>query len=217
VTVNETTAQSSNIIQRDRKGKSMTVSPAGYGTTPGSATDEVRTFPLSLADAEQLPLSAWVGISGAAFSTGVGQNTSLGQSLLAAMVNMRLGYWWNAPTTPRMGWPRRYVADLVAAHRCTCRSAALVAVQPGPSSLVQGRTTEGDARSRRTARPTRGGGQRAGMKRKTSAPGGTAAQPGASAASRRKRIAAPHPAGFGVRAIRSRLCRAAPMLSRLAA
>jgi hypothetical protein len=118
VTVNETTAASSRVIQRDRKGKSMTVSPAGYVTTLGKPTEEPQAFPLELG--EQLPLSAWVGISGAAFSTGVGQNTTLGQSLLAALVNMRLGYWWDSPIPPA-GAHDRLFGDLV--HRYFVREA----------------------------------------------------------------------------------------------
>lgn len=118
VTVNETTAASSRVIQRDRKGKSMTVSPAGYVTTLGKPTDDPEAFQLD--QGEQLPLSSWVGISGAAFSTGVGQNTSLGQSLLAALVNMRLGYWWDSPIPPA-GAQDRLFGDLV--HRYLVREA----------------------------------------------------------------------------------------------
>jgi hypothetical protein len=52
-------------------------------------------------DAEPLRLEQWVGISGAAFSTGVGARTSLGLSLLTGMFNVRLGYWWNSGVRPR--------------------------------------------------------------------------------------------------------------------
>jgi hypothetical protein len=45
---------------------------------------------------EMLPLGSWVGISGAAFSTGTGARTSLGLSLLAGMGNVRLGRWWDS-------------------------------------------------------------------------------------------------------------------------
>jgi hypothetical protein len=45
---------------------------------------------------EMLPLGSWVGISGAAFSTGTGAQTSLGLSLLAGMGNVRLGRWWDS-------------------------------------------------------------------------------------------------------------------------
>jgi len=45
---------------------------------------------------EMLPLGTWVSISGAAFSTGTGMNTSLGLSLLTGFGNVRLGRWWDS-------------------------------------------------------------------------------------------------------------------------
>jgi hypothetical protein len=45
---------------------------------------------------EPLSFGRWIGISGAAFSTGTGYRTSLGLSLLAGMGNVRLGYWWDS-------------------------------------------------------------------------------------------------------------------------
>jgi hypothetical protein len=45
---------------------------------------------------EMLPLGSWVGISGAAVSTGNGARTSLGLSLLAGLANVRLGRWWDS-------------------------------------------------------------------------------------------------------------------------
>ena len=43
-----------------------------------------------------LTLGQWTGISGAAFSTGLGSRTSLGLSLIAGFFNVRLGLWWNS-------------------------------------------------------------------------------------------------------------------------
>lgn len=51
-------------------------------------------------EAETLSLGQWTGISGAAFSTGLGSRTSLGLSLLSGMANVRLGYWWNSGVDP---------------------------------------------------------------------------------------------------------------------
>lgn len=95
VTVNETTNESSRVIQRDRKGKGMTVSPAGYIFVKDAPSTTAQGFRLD--QGEQLPVSTWMGISGAAFSTGMGQHSSLGLSLLAGLTNLRLGYWWNSP------------------------------------------------------------------------------------------------------------------------
>jgi hypothetical protein len=48
---------------------------------------------------EPLPVGTWTGISGAAFSTGMGARTSLGLSLLCGFGNLRLGYWWDSRVT----------------------------------------------------------------------------------------------------------------------
>ncbi len=45
---------------------------------------------------ESLTLGQWIGISGAAFSTGVGSRTSFPLSFLAGILNVRLGYWWDS-------------------------------------------------------------------------------------------------------------------------
>ncbi|HEV7733577.1 MAG TPA: hypothetical protein VGR62_15530 [Candidatus Binatia bacterium] len=52
---------------------------------------------------EQLPVGSWVGISGAAFSTGLGYRTSIALSILAGFFNIRLGYWWDSRISP---WKR---------------------------------------------------------------------------------------------------------------
>jgi hypothetical protein len=49
---------------------------------------------------EALGLGHWVSISGAAFTTGMGSNTSLGLSLLMGLANVRLGYWWDCGVKP---------------------------------------------------------------------------------------------------------------------
>jgi hypothetical protein len=41
-----------------------------------------------------LTLGEWVGVSGAAFTTGLGRSTHLGMSLLLGFANVRLGRWW---------------------------------------------------------------------------------------------------------------------------
>ncbi len=125
VTVNETTSKSSSVIQRDRKGKNLTISPAGFIVSLGAPTDDPVAF--SLSEGEELPLSTWIAISGAAISTGMGQHTTLGQSLLAALVNLRLGYWWDSPRgSPwthggslfwnAMTWLRGHIDDLVQSY-----------------------------------------------------------------------------------------------------
>jgi hypothetical protein len=61
---------------------------------------------------EQLSLRQWVGISGAAFTTGLGKGTSLGKSVLLGLFNIRLGYWWDSYIEPgdrKQTSPRDYV------------------------------------------------------------------------------------------------------------
>ena len=53
---------------------------------------------------EMLTLGQWMGVSGAAFTTGLGQNTTMGFSFLAGIFNVRLGYWWDSDVRP---WQRR--------------------------------------------------------------------------------------------------------------
>ncbi len=50
---------------------------------------------------ESLSLRQWLAVSGAAFTTGMGSQTSLGKSLLFGLTNLRLGYWWNSGVSPR--------------------------------------------------------------------------------------------------------------------
>ena len=113
VTINETTSRSSRVIQRDRKGKSMTIAPSGYLYPPRSPAEPVAI--LRRKDAEDLPLSSWMAISGAAFTTGAGHHTSLGTSMLATLANMRLGYWWMRGQEAS-SWPLRGPRRLVQAY-----------------------------------------------------------------------------------------------------
>jgi hypothetical protein len=129
-TINETIDGRSQVEQRDRKGVPLAVGPFGLSVgvrhhalwtgrvgsmatgrltrkrtleslspasgfrifAPNQAGDPIEVEPLTLGD--------WVGISGAAFTTGIGYRTSLGLSLLSGMANVRLGYWWNSGVDP---------------------------------------------------------------------------------------------------------------------
>jgi len=121
ITINETKGKESSIVQRDRKGRPLTLSPAGF-LVPLDGTRRER-IPLPASDDgasgdSELPLSSWVAISGAAMSTGLGRNTSLGLALLAGLSNLRLGVWWTRPGGKR--WqpldPRRWVQRYLAAE-----------------------------------------------------------------------------------------------------
>jgi hypothetical protein len=45
---------------------------------------------------ESLTLGEGTGISGAAFSTGVGRDTRLSLAPFTGLTNVRLGYWWDS-------------------------------------------------------------------------------------------------------------------------
>lgn len=135
VTINETVDGRSRTQQADRKGLGLAIGPraltAGVRhhallewkdgdrllceTTQADASfsvfdyraetktkgDERRIF-----DGEALSIGRWLGISGAAFSTGTGYRTNLGMSLLAGLANVRLGYWWDSGVARRLDLSR---------------------------------------------------------------------------------------------------------------
>jgi hypothetical protein len=130
VTVNETVSGKSQIEQRDRKGVSLAIGPCGmsvgvkdhalwHGKKIGQKVEPLveskkTSFHTLLGNkqsahdpaapsthrVESLGLGHWVSISGAAFTTGMGANTSLGMSLLMGLANVRLGYWWDCGVKP---------------------------------------------------------------------------------------------------------------------
>jgi hypothetical protein len=121
VTMNQTVASGSQLVQRDRKGMNIAIGPVGFSIGNRSfiewnlaATDyEAQRClakvigppdlsvlpgyaPGSELVVEPLSIGNWCAISGAAFTTGHGKGTTLGLSLLLALTNVRLGYWWHA-------------------------------------------------------------------------------------------------------------------------
>lgn len=120
VTINETIDPRSEIQQQDRKGIGMALGPAGVSAgirhhvvfprdaEGGAQYRDVSIFPTrgfrvfeypgNNYAGNRLSLGKWVGISGAAFATGLGSRTSLGLSLLTGFFNLRLGYWWDSKT-----------------------------------------------------------------------------------------------------------------------
>lgn len=121
ITLNETASEGSNLVQRERHGRNLVLSPAGIITTRGSYDRLQRTqvTPAEYCGAEEtaalvaldigfpaeppgepIPMAAWVAISGAAFSTGLGAQTNIGMAMLAGLANIRLGYWWNRSRKP---------------------------------------------------------------------------------------------------------------------
>ena len=110
VCVNQSVSPGEQIIQRDRKGKPLVVAPGGvyldqsaHALGRGGNQSELD-FPLSYGE--------WLGVSGAAFSTGLGRGTELGMSLALGFANVRLGRWWaglpQKPGTPPINWFMRH-------------------------------------------------------------------------------------------------------------
>jgi hypothetical protein len=124
-TLNQTVMSGSQLVQRDRKGMNVAIGP--YGLAIGNrsfvkwdpqATDyERQRCPATVTGepdpsalpryedgtrlvVEPLSIGNWCAISGAAFTTGHGQGTTLGLSLLLALTNVRMGYWWDAEVDP---------------------------------------------------------------------------------------------------------------------
>ena len=133
-TLAERRGGTSDITQRDRRGLILSIGPAGM--TVGTAhfpwrlpLHEGRTQPrrgsaTELIDqASRLKLGNWMAVSGAAVSAGVGAQTRLGFALLAALFNVRLGYWWSAPPQlhaphPSTAAERLRQALRALTHRC---------------------------------------------------------------------------------------------------
>lgn len=123
VTVNETVDGRSQVAQLDRKGFNLAVGPAGMSAgarhhalwTPRADNPRGALRPIGQIDdfhcfatkdgadhpVGQLELGQWVGVSGAAFTTGLGARTSPALSLLCGFFNIRLGWWWDSGVSPR--------------------------------------------------------------------------------------------------------------------
>jgi hypothetical protein len=95
VTMNNTDAPGEQLVQRDRKGQPIVVTSLGFSIDGAALTQ----FEVGRPDVEidrMLNLGQWTGISGAAVSTGIGRQSSLGLSLLLGAANVRLGAWWKS-------------------------------------------------------------------------------------------------------------------------
>jgi len=115
-TINKTIDWNSSLVQRGALGMIMSIGPAGMTvgaklgvlkcewdrsndiSTP--ATHTLSGHPTPNIWLESLTLGDWIAISGAAVSTGLGQMTRPGYSLLLGIANIRLGYWWDTYSAP---------------------------------------------------------------------------------------------------------------------
>jgi hypothetical protein len=98
VTLNQTIDPAEQLVQRDRKGQPLAITPNGF-TIDGQPYDFVRDPRASINSgkgSQEFTIGQWIGISGAAFTTGLGRSTSLGVSLALGLANVRLGMWWSS-------------------------------------------------------------------------------------------------------------------------
>ncbi|MGH6646985.1 patatin-like phospholipase family protein [Aquabacterium sp.] len=95
ITVNKTVDPAEQLVQRDRKGQPMAVLPSGF-SIDGQWRDGYPNPKLPTEVNRPMSIGRWIGTSGAAFSTGIGRETSLGMSLLMGSANVRLGTWWES-------------------------------------------------------------------------------------------------------------------------
>ena len=65
----------------------MAITPAGFFVNGVAYTNR---------GAAELSIGRWVGISGAAFTTGLGRGTGIGPALVFGLTNIRLGWWWDS-------------------------------------------------------------------------------------------------------------------------
>jgi hypothetical protein len=118
-TVNETMDARTKVQSQDRKGTGLALGPCGLSLgirhhliSDGNGCSAI--FPVegyhvfkSAAEngrtPEPLSVGRWMSISGAAFSAAAGANTTVPIAILAGMLNVRLGYWWDSGTPPDAG------------------------------------------------------------------------------------------------------------------
>ncbi|MES2939588.1 MAG: hypothetical protein V4864_18035 [Pseudomonadota bacterium] len=89
VCVNQTSDPNGGLFNQDRKGLLMTVGARGASCV-GAGT-WTRPDPEAA-----LTLGAWVAISGAAVSPGLGASTRPGVAAVLMLAGVRLGYWWDS-------------------------------------------------------------------------------------------------------------------------
>lgn len=83
------------------ESRRRSITPVDCGTKRFHALCENKADGTSFRQrVEALALGRWIAISGAAFTTGTGANTSFGLSLLLGLANVRLGYWWDSGIHP---------------------------------------------------------------------------------------------------------------------
>ena len=115
VTLNKTVGKYDPLVEQDRKGLPLAVTPHGLlvdgefwlrEPPPPKAKGVLHLAHRRIF--EPLMLGRWIGISGAAFAPGLGRASRPELSLLSVLVNVRLGYWWRVTLPPPRTAPTRW-------------------------------------------------------------------------------------------------------------
>jgi hypothetical protein len=94
VCVNQNIDPAEQLVQRDRKGRPLAILPSGF-----ALDGEYHPMPNGAGAGmlnSRLTVGEWVGVSGAAFATGMGRDGGIGRALLNGLANLRLGRWWQS-------------------------------------------------------------------------------------------------------------------------
>jgi hypothetical protein len=118
-TVNETMDARTKVQNQDRKGTGLALGPCGlslgirhhmvangHGSPAIFPLEGYRVFKTAAENGrtpDALSVGRWMSISGAAFSAAAGANTTVPIAILAGMLNVRLGYWWDSGTPAAAG------------------------------------------------------------------------------------------------------------------
>ncbi len=99
ISVNGAEAQPFADVDTTRKTAASAVGSA----TRITGTVAAKTAGIARSDAnaartagEPLTIGQWIGVSGAAFSPGIGRGTTPALATICTLANVRLGYWWNS-------------------------------------------------------------------------------------------------------------------------
>jgi hypothetical protein len=97
VCLNQNVDPAEQLVQRDRKGKPLAILPkVGAGRMRFAIDGDLYEEPAK--DPDVLTIGEWIGVSGAAVSTGSGRGTTAATALLLGLANVRLGRWWSSGT-----------------------------------------------------------------------------------------------------------------------
>jgi hypothetical protein len=94
VCLNQNIDPAEQLVNGDRKGKPLVILPTGFALDGKYAEMPEKKDARGLG--ARLTVGEWIGVSGAAISTGMGRGGGLGRAMLNGLANLRLGRWWES-------------------------------------------------------------------------------------------------------------------------